>query len=140
MVGHQLDDDFKPLKKGNGWKSPFLCLRFQVVHPFISGDCGMMANITERINRFLVIFLVGIPKKGIRHHHQSDHLLGYGLCLFTAKDPKILCSLVYTWGDLRNKIIQVRKNAARNFTRKNTNPQKCFSTYLSEGKRWPSVL
>ena len=35
---------------GNGWKSPFLCLRFQVVHPFISGDFAMVANITERIN------------------------------------------------------------------------------------------
>ena len=35
---------------GNGWKSPILCLRFQVVHPFISGDFAMMANITERIN------------------------------------------------------------------------------------------
>ena len=62
---------------GNGWKSPSLCLRFQVVHPFISGDFTMMASITERINRSLVIFLVGVPKKGMSHHHQNDHFWGY---------------------------------------------------------------
>ena len=62
MVGHQLDDDFKPLKKGNGWKSPILCLRFQAVHPFISGDFAMMANITE-INRLAGDFFSGDSKK-----------------------------------------------------------------------------